>query len=131
MGKRSYPAPASAPSALYDDYTVSGINGSYWQESYNIVATAARTFAAPIGGPEDGNRIRILITNSGGAWVHTFTGGAGGFAFANSSTTAGVTLAQHDTLAALVTDGKVYEVGFEYHSGVDRYLCNALAGFWL
>ena len=104
--------------------------------SWDRTITAIRTFAIPTnsitGAPRNGAKLTFSITQGGaGLFVPVFTGGAGGYAFANAASPDGITLAQHNALAVVTPAASMYQVAFQYHAGIDRYVCNGLGGYWL
>lgn len=118
---------------LADAASIVGIDVDL-NQSFQVAITAARTFAAPtnsiLGAPREGEKITFTIEQDGGSFTPLWTGGAGGYQFANAATPNGITLAQHDALAAATPDGSKYKVGFEWDSGIGQWLCVALAGWW-
>lgn len=65
--------------------------------------------------------------------IVTWTGGAGGYLFANALSEVGVTQAQFDALlaAADTTDNAIIKIGFSYCERLNRWLAVALAGWFV
>ena len=121
------------PKALTDQASISGIDADV-NTSFELSAAAARTFQIPTNA-RDGRLISFMLkNNTGGVGVtHTWTGGAGGYAFANAAVGANgiVKLTDYTTLAALVPDQSAMSVGFRYYATLDRWVAVGLAGYWL
>jgi len=97
-------------------------------------ATAIPIPNAPASLPQAEDRkitFEILFRGTGTDTV-TFTGGAGGYEFANAASNFGITLAQFNELvaAAAGTNDAAIKVGFSYSERLNKWCCVALAGWF-
>lgn len=121
------------PKTLTDAASVVGIDSDL-NNVFKLTATANRTISQPTNKTTQRKITFVLINGSGvTGQTHTFaTGAAGDYLFANAAvgSAGAVTLAQYQALAALVPAGNAIEIGFEYNTDLDRWLCVALAGWF-
>lgn len=81
--------------------------------------------------PIEGEKLTfIIIQGALGPFTLAWTGGAGGFVFANAASPQGVKLTDFNTLLAACPANSRIRVGFEYHLDADSWDCVALAGYW-
>lgn len=81
--------------------------------------------------PQDNEVITFTIQQSGDSSGNTvtWTGGAGGYAFAPVGAAAGVTLAQFQAVQlAASSSNELYKIAFEYKAFENQWYCVALAG---
>ncbi len=105
---------------------------------FTVTLGGNRAMSAPvasiIGTPRDMEKITFVIEQGGGGpYTLTWTGGAGGYRFANAASPAvggGIKLADFNTLLAAVPVGSKLRVGFEYDAADNTWDCVALAGYW-
>jgi hypothetical protein len=118
--------------ALTDAATITGIDVSVnnaFEVTLNVVG-ATRAMGAPTNLPagtrKNGSKITFAIRQDGtGGRAVTWTSGAGGYLFAVGL---GPTASDLSTLLANCPINGVVLVGFQYHTGLNRWLCCALAG---
>ena len=98
-----------------------------------VVKLAAASTTIPIPkaptGNSEGRKITFKITSRGTSTdTVTWTTGAGGYLFA---TVLGPLLADFNNLLAATPNNGVIKIGFEYDSTLNRWVCVALAGYFV
>jgi hypothetical protein len=116
---------------LTDAATVTGIDNAV-NNAFRLTLGGNRTMDIPTNA-RTSNKITFTIQQATGPFTLAWTTGAAGYAFANSSSPAsgGVKQADFDALLAATPSGSIMQVGFQFDSGINRWVCNSLAGYWL
>ena len=115
--------------ALTDAATIVGVNAGIDTE-FTVTLGGNRTMAIPTN-PVNGEKITFLIAQDAtGGRTLTWTGGAGGYRFANAASPQGVKLADFNGLLAACPVSSSIRVGFEYFTTTNTWDCVALAGYW-
>jgi hypothetical protein len=115
--------------ALVDAANIGGVDASL-NTLFEVTLGGNRTMDAPTN-PTDGEKITFLIRQDGvGGRTLTWTGGAGGYRFANAASPQGVKLTDFNTLLAAAPASALVRIGFEYNLADNRWDCVALAGYW-
>jgi len=97
-----------------------------------IIPKLSANLAVPIPtNTREGRKITFKITQESTTRTVSWTGGAGGYAFASGAFAgSAVTVTQFNDMLAAMGDDEVLKIGFEYDSTLDRWLCVALAGIF-
>lgn len=115
--------------ALVDAATIVGVNAGIDTE-FTVTLGGNRTMAIPTN-PVNGEKITFLVSQDGtGGRTLTWTGGAGGYRFANAASPQGVKVADFNSLLAACPINGSIRVGFEFYTTSNTWDCVALAGYW-
>lgn len=115
--------------ALTDAALIVGVTADIKTE-FSVTLGGNRTVGIPTG-PVNAEKITFLITQDVvGGRTAAWTGGAGGYRFANAASAQGVKLADFNNLLASCPASGSVRVGFEYFTTSNTWDCVALAGYW-
>ena len=118
------------PVTLTSAAAVTGPNAELYNAAQLELGQNA-TMGIPSGTYRNGSKLTFIIAK-GGAFTLAWTGGAGGYRFANAASLQGVKVADFNALLAAAPTDAIIRVGFEYtsFSGENSWDCVALAGYW-
>jgi len=118
---------------LTDAASITGMDVDI-NQSFRVTVNGARSFAIPtvsiLAAPKEGEKVTVTIQKTNAGDTVSWTGGAGGFMFANPASTFAVTLAQFNAAFAEALAGCVLKIAWEWDSTLDRWLAVGMGSFY-
>lgn len=119
---------------LTDAASITGMDVDI-NQSFRVTVNGARSFAIPtaslLGTPKEGEKVTVTIQKTNAGDTVSWTGGAGGFAFANAASGFAVTQSQFDSAFAAAGAGQVVKIAWEWDTTLNRWLAVGLGAYYL